>query len=76
MPPSALDDLSRTRLSRRVSHHADNCLIAVHAIEVEVGNRFAKTTEVPVAFNETGVGGGGAKCNVAVIFAGFTVRCC
>ena len=46
---------------RRVGHHADNCLIAIYAIEVEVGNSFAKTTEVPVAFNETGIGGGSAS---------------
>ena len=76
MPPPALDDLSRTCLSSRVSHHANNCLKAIYAIEVEVGDCFAKTTEVPMTFNETGIGGGSAKSNVAVILASCTLRCC
>ena len=58
MPPSALDDLPWTRFRGRVGHHADNCLIAIYAIEVEVGNSFAEPTKVPMAFNETGIGGG------------------
>jgi len=76
MPAPALDDLSGTRFCRGVGHHADNCLIAIYAIEVEVGNSLAKTAEMPVAFNETGIGGGSAQCNMSVIFASFALRCC
>ncbi len=76
MPPPALDDLSRARFRSCVGHHADNRLIAIYSIEVEVGNGFAQTTEVSVTFNEAGVGGGVAKCNVSVIFAGFALSCC